>query len=189
MSNVSFTIHTPLQRTLHPTGPTIPDTYCISTLTAISIQPFLKILSKNSLPNSSGLILAPPSTSVVSFLFPLALHTTSPYQYHCLNQWSHSLAVPTLYHQNTVLAMSPTGPITTISLALPCLLTGCVQSFVIDLPTCSNWTNYLHPSHWPNPPPPSGHTTDDSLVVENIVWTLFAVGLKSTTDRNGSRKP
>ena len=28
MSNVSFTIHTPLQRTLHPTGPTIPDTYC-----------------------------------------------------------------------------------------------------------------------------------------------------------------
>ena len=50
----------------------------------------------------------------------------------------------------SVLAMSPTGPITTISLALPCLLTGCVQSFVIDLPTCSNWTNYLHhtdPTH------------------------------------------
>ena len=31
MSNVSFTIHTPIQRTVHPTGPTIPDTYCIST--------------------------------------------------------------------------------------------------------------------------------------------------------------
>ena len=80
----------------------------------------------------------------------------------------------------SVLAMSPTGPITTISLALSCLLTGCVQSFVIDLPTCSNWTN---------PPPPTGHTTDDSLVVGNFVWTLFAVGLKSTKHRHGSRKP
>ena len=38
MSNVSFTIHTPLQRTLHPTGPTVPDTYCISTL-ACNINP------------------------------------------------------------------------------------------------------------------------------------------------------
>ena len=37
MSNVSFTIHTPLQRTLHPTGP-IPDTYCIITL-ACNINP------------------------------------------------------------------------------------------------------------------------------------------------------
>ena len=77
MSNVSFNIDTPLQRTLHPTCPTIPDTYCINTL-ACNINPSLKLESKNSLPNSSGLILAPPSTSVVSFLFPLALHTTSP---------------------------------------------------------------------------------------------------------------
>ena len=38
MSNVSFTIHTPLQRTLYPTGPTIPYTYCISTL-ASNINP------------------------------------------------------------------------------------------------------------------------------------------------------
>ena len=41
MSNVSFTMHTPPpppQRTLHPTGPTIPDTYCISTL-ACNINP------------------------------------------------------------------------------------------------------------------------------------------------------
>ena len=38
MSSVSFTIHTPLQRTLHPTGPTIPDSYCISTL-ACNINP------------------------------------------------------------------------------------------------------------------------------------------------------
>ena len=37
MSNVSFTLHTPLQRTLHPTGP-ILDTYCISTL-ACNINP------------------------------------------------------------------------------------------------------------------------------------------------------
>ena len=37
MSNVSFTIHTPLQRTLHPIGP-IPDTYGISTL-ACNINP------------------------------------------------------------------------------------------------------------------------------------------------------
>ena len=47
----------------------------------------------------------------------------------------------------------------------------------------------LSPSHWPNPPPPTGHATGDSRVVENIVWTLFAVGLKSTRHINGSRKP
>ena len=38
MSNVSFTTLTPLQRTLHPTGSNIPDTYCISTL-ACNINP------------------------------------------------------------------------------------------------------------------------------------------------------
>ena len=75
MSNVSFTIHTPLQRTLHPTCP-IHDTYCIGTL-ACNINPTIPHnIIQNSLPNSSGLILAPPSTSVVSILFPLALHTT-----------------------------------------------------------------------------------------------------------------
>ena len=55
--------------------------------------------------------------------------------------------------------------------------------------TCMFQLDELSPSHWPNPPPPTGHTTDDSLVVENIVWILFAVGLKSTRHRNGSRKP
>ena len=47
----------------------------------------------------------------------------------------------------------------------------------------------LSPSHWPNPPPPTGHATGDSRVVENIAWTLFTVGLKSTRHINGSRKP
>ena len=42
MSNVSFTIHTPLQRTLHPTYPTIPDTYCIGTL-ACNINPTIPL--------------------------------------------------------------------------------------------------------------------------------------------------
>ena len=62
-------------------------------------------------------------------------------------------------------------------------------------PILCNWFTHmfqldeLSPSHWPNPPPPTGHTTDNLLVVENIVWTLFAVGLKSPMERNGSRKP
>ena len=36
--NVLFSIYTPFQHTLHPTGPTILDTYCISTL-ACNINP------------------------------------------------------------------------------------------------------------------------------------------------------
>ena len=148
MSNVSFNIHTPLQRTLHPTGPTIPDTYCISTLDC-NINP---TIPQNIIQKFAAQFFGTDTSTAIDqcgilFISSRPAHYTSQNQYHCLNQWSHTLAVPTLYHQYTVLAMSPTGPITTISLALHCLLTGCVQSFVIDLPTCSNWTNYMYLHH------------------------------------------
>ena len=106
----------PLQRTLHPTGP-IPDTSGISTL-ACNINPAIpQNIIQKSRPNSSGLILAPPSTSVVSFLFPLALHNTSPYQFHRPSQWSHSLALPTLHHQSYQYPQLDLSPLS----HLPCL--------------------------------------------------------------------
>ena len=147
MSNVSFTIHTPLQRTLHPTGPTIPDTYCISTL-ACNINPTnpQNIIQKFA-PQFFG---TDTSTAIdqcgILCISSLALYTTSHY-----SNW-----------------------------LCPILCNWFTHMFQLD---------ELSPSHWPNPPPPTGHTTDDSLVGENIVWTLFAVGLKSTMHGNGSRKP
>ena len=99
-------MHAPLQRTLHATCPHIPDTYCINTL-ACNINPTIpqNIIQKfpaqfvgtdtSTAFDQCGILNLSPA-----FLFPLALHTTSPYQYHCPSQWSHSLALPTLYHQS-----------------------------------------------------------------------------------------
>ena len=147
-STASFTINTPLQLTLHPTVPTLPDTYCICPLTC-NVNPTIPPnIIQTFLAQFLGLILPPPLTSVVSsicaFIIRLSLPTPSPYQYHCPSQWSHSLALSTLYHQSYQFPRLDQAPLS----HLPCLftLTGCAQSFPIDFPTCSNWTNYIHPT-------------------------------------------
>ena len=148
MSTASITINTALQLTLHLTVPTLPDTYCISPV-ACNINPTIPPnIIQTFLAQFLGLILPPPSTSVVSsiceFLIPLSLSTPSSYQYHCTSQWSHSLALSTLDHQSYQFPQLDLAPLS----HLPYLftLTDCAQSFPIDLPTCSNWTNYLHPT-------------------------------------------
>ena len=101
MSNVSFTKHTPLQRTLHPTGP-IPDTYCISTL-ACNINP---TIPHNIIQKFPAQFFGTDTTTAIDqcgiLFIPIRPATTgtSPYQYHRPSQWSHSLALPTLYHQS-----------------------------------------------------------------------------------------
>ena len=150
MSNVSFTIHTctPLQRTLHHTCPTISDTYCIGTLTC-NINPTIPQNIMQKFPAQ----FVGTDTSTAFDQCGILFIPTHPVNYFPKSiSLSKSMVPPTgpAHSVPSVLAISPTATITTISLALPCLLTGCVQSFVIDLPTCPNWTNYLHhtdPTH------------------------------------------
>ena len=157
ISNVSFTIHTPLQRTLHPTGPTIPDTYCINTL-ACNINPTIPQNIIQKFPaqffgidtSTSSIYLLPfyshsPCTllprgrqratrkTAVAILVPqfcyfnfhinfscklsvyiyiyicfLCMKIENKFYsilyyilcYHSPSQWSHSLALPSLYHQS-----------------------------------------------------------------------------------------
>ena len=84
MSTVSFTINTPLQLILqHPTGPTLPVTYCISTL-ACNINP---TIPQNIIQKFPAQFLGTDTSTAFdqcgilnlypAFLFPLALHPIS----------------------------------------------------------------------------------------------------------------
>ena len=138
----------PLQRTLHPTGPTIPDTYCISTLACNN-----PTIPQNIIQKFPAQFFGTDTSSAFDQYGILNLYLMPLY--------SHSPCTLLPHINITVLDNGPTHwpcPLCTISpsnfpnwtyhhyLTLPCLfpLIGCVQSFVIDLPTCSNWTNYLH---------------------------------------------
>ena len=163
----------PSNGTLHPTGP-IPDTYCISTL-ACNINPTIPHNIIQKFPaNSSGLILAPPSTSVASFLFPFALQllphinitvlVNGPTHWPCPLCTISPSNIPnwTYHHYLTCLALPSNW-------LCPILCNWFIHMFQLD---------ELSPSHWPNPPPPTGHTTDESCGRKhcvNIVCSKFEI--------------
>ena len=80
MSNVSFTIHTPVQRTLQPTGPTIADTYCIRILTC-NINPTIpqNIIQKFPAQFFGTYTSTDFYTSVISSIYLLPFYSHSPY--------------------------------------------------------------------------------------------------------------
>ena len=133
----------PSNGTLHPTGPTIPYTYCISTFTC-NINP---TIPQNIIQKFAAQLFGTDTSTAIDQCGILFI-SSRPAHYIPISISPSQSMVPLTGPAHSVppvLAMSPTGPITTISLALSCLLTGCVQSFThmfqLDQPTTTGHTD------------------------------------------------